>query len=125
MNMTWVVKRTDTFLVSLKTIKKNKKALEELDKKVKRLQEGPSHVGGVAWESGGSCEVCTERYSSLVTVAGFAPGRPSSSVSMALWQRGPKLELEEAEESDGTVIVSHEPGLAVDIDLRMLEDDRS
>ena len=50
MNMTWVVKRTDTFLVSLKTIKKNKKALEELDKKVKRLQEGPSHVGG--WLSG-------------------------------------------------------------------------
>ncbi len=50
MNMTWVVKRTDTFLESLKTIKKNKKALEELDKKIKRLQEDPLHVGG--WLSG-------------------------------------------------------------------------
>jgi mRNA-degrading endonuclease RelE of RelBE toxin-antitoxin system len=44
--MTWVVKRTDTFLESLKTIKKNKKALEELDKKIKRLQEDPLHIGG-------------------------------------------------------------------------------
>jgi len=35
--MTWVVKRTDTFLESLKTIKKNKKALEELDKKINGL----------------------------------------------------------------------------------------
>jgi len=48
--MTWVVKRTDTFLESLKTIKKNKKALEELDKKIKRLQEDPLPVGG--WLSG-------------------------------------------------------------------------
>ncbi|NQE06174.1 hypothetical protein C5S32_09925 [ANME-1 cluster archaeon GoMg1] len=35
--MTGVVKRTDTFLESLKTIKKNKKALEELDKKINEL----------------------------------------------------------------------------------------
>ena len=48
--MTWVVKRTDTFLESLKTIKKNKKALEELDKKIKRLQKNPLHIGG--WLSG-------------------------------------------------------------------------
>ena len=48
--MTWVVKRTDTFLESLKAIKKNKRALEELDKKIKRLQEDPTHVGG--WLSG-------------------------------------------------------------------------
>jgi mRNA-degrading endonuclease RelE of RelBE toxin-antitoxin system len=31
--MTWVVKRTDTFLVSLKAIRKNKEVLTELDKK--------------------------------------------------------------------------------------------
>ncbi|MCK4732442.1 MAG: type II toxin-antitoxin system RelE/ParE family toxin [Methanophagales archaeon] len=49
--MTWVVKRTDTFLESLKTIKKNKKALEELDKKIKRLQKDPLHIGG--WLSSG------------------------------------------------------------------------
>jgi len=48
--MTWVLKRTETFLESLKAIKKNKKALEELDKKIKRLQEDPIHVGG--WLSG-------------------------------------------------------------------------
>ncbi|UZE92137.1 MAG: type II toxin-antitoxin system RelE/ParE family toxin [Methanosarcinales archaeon] len=48
--MTWTVKRTDTFLESLKIIRKNKKALEELDKKIKRLQEDPLHVGG--WLSG-------------------------------------------------------------------------
>lgn len=48
--MAWVVKRTDTFLESIKTIRKNKKALEELDKKIKRLQKDPLHVGG--WLSG-------------------------------------------------------------------------
>jgi len=48
--MAWTVKRTDTFLESLKTIRKNRRALEELDKKIKRLQEDPLHVGG--WLSG-------------------------------------------------------------------------
>lgn len=48
--MTWVVKRTDTFLDSLKAIRKNKEALSELDKKIKRLQEDPLHLGG--WLSG-------------------------------------------------------------------------
>ena len=48
--MMWVVKRTDTFLFSLKAIRKNKNALDELDKKIKRLQEDPLHVGG--WLSG-------------------------------------------------------------------------
>lgn len=48
--MTWAVKRTDTFLESLKAIRKNKEALLELDKKIKRLQEDPLHLGG--WLSG-------------------------------------------------------------------------
>ena len=48
--MTWVVKRTDTFLDSLKAIRKNKETLAELDKKIKRLQEDPLHLGG--WLSG-------------------------------------------------------------------------
>jgi mRNA-degrading endonuclease RelE of RelBE toxin-antitoxin system len=48
--MTWAVKRTDTFLESLKVIRKNKEALLELDKKIKRLQEDPLHLGG--WLSG-------------------------------------------------------------------------
>jgi mRNA-degrading endonuclease RelE of RelBE toxin-antitoxin system len=46
----WAVKRTDTFLFSLKAIRNNKNALDELDKKIKRLQEDPLHVGG--WLSG-------------------------------------------------------------------------
>jgi hypothetical protein len=44
--MTWVVMRTDTFLESLKTVKKNKDVLAELDKKLIRLSENPLHVGG-------------------------------------------------------------------------------
>ncbi len=48
--MTWAVKRTDTFRDSLKAIRKNKEALAELDKKLKRLQEDPLHLGG--WLSG-------------------------------------------------------------------------
>ena len=48
--MTWVVMRTETFLVSLKAVKKNKDVLTELDKKLIRLSEDPLHVGG--WLSG-------------------------------------------------------------------------
>ncbi len=48
--MTWVVMRTDTFLESLKTVKKNKDVLAELDKKLIRLSKNPLHVGG--WLSG-------------------------------------------------------------------------
>ncbi len=48
--MTWVVKRTDTFLDSLRAIRKNKEALAELDKKIQRLREDPLHAGG--WLSG-------------------------------------------------------------------------
>lgn len=48
--MAWAVKRTDTFLDSLRDIRKNKEALAELDKKLKRLREDPLHVGG--WLSG-------------------------------------------------------------------------
>ena len=44
--MAWIVKRTDTFLESLRDIRKNKEALAELDKKLKRLQENPLHMGG-------------------------------------------------------------------------------
>ena len=49
--MTWVVKRTETFLDSLKAIRKNKDALVELDKIIKRLHKDPLNVGG--WLSGG------------------------------------------------------------------------
>ncbi|MCG7849619.1 MAG: hypothetical protein MIO93_10635 [ANME-2 cluster archaeon] len=45
-----MVKRTDTFLDSLRAIRKNKEALTELDNKLKRLQDDPLHVGG--WLSG-------------------------------------------------------------------------
>jgi len=48
--MTGIVKRTNTFVPSLKSIQKNEQALAELDKKIKRLQEDPLHVGG--WLSG-------------------------------------------------------------------------
>jgi mRNA-degrading endonuclease RelE of RelBE toxin-antitoxin system len=48
--MTWEVKRTATFIESLRAIRKNKEALFELDKKIKRLQEDPLHLGG--WLSG-------------------------------------------------------------------------
>jgi addiction module RelE/StbE family toxin len=48
--MTWVVKRTETFLESLKAIEKNKKALEELEKKIQRLENDPIHTDG--WLSG-------------------------------------------------------------------------
>ena len=48
--MTWVVKRTDTFLNSLRDLRKNKAALAELDKKLNRLREDLLHVGG--WLSG-------------------------------------------------------------------------
>ena len=48
--MAWVIKRTDTFLDSLRDIRKNKEALAELDKKLKRLREDSLHMGG--WLSG-------------------------------------------------------------------------
>ena len=48
--MTWLVKRTDTFSDSMRSIQKNQQALDELDKKIRRLQEDPLHVGG--WLSG-------------------------------------------------------------------------
>ncbi|MDP2846235.1 MAG: hypothetical protein Q8N79_09245 [Candidatus Methanoperedens sp.] len=48
--MTWEVERTATFIESLRAIGKNKEALFELDKKIKRLQEDPLHLGG--WLSG-------------------------------------------------------------------------
>ena len=50
MSMTWVVKRTDIFLDSLKAIRKNKTAIAELDNKTKQPQQDPLYVGG--WLSG-------------------------------------------------------------------------
>ena len=47
---TYRVKRTDTFLESLKVIRKDRQTLDEINKKIKRLQEDPLHVGG--WLSG-------------------------------------------------------------------------
>ena len=35
----WVVKRTDTFMDSLKAIHKNKIAIAQLDNKIRQLQE--------------------------------------------------------------------------------------
>ncbi|MEI6292548.1 MAG: hypothetical protein WCP36_02630 [Methanomicrobiales archaeon] len=48
--MSWTIKRTDTFLESLSSIKGNKEALSELGKKLNRLREDPLHTGG--WLSG-------------------------------------------------------------------------
>ncbi len=48
--MGWAVKRTDTFLESLRDIRKNKEALAAFEKKLLRLREDPLHVGG--WLSG-------------------------------------------------------------------------
>jgi hypothetical protein len=44
--MTWTVERTDTFLEALKEHKKNQELLNALDKKIVRLQEDPTTVGG-------------------------------------------------------------------------------
>lgn len=42
----WLVKRTGTFLKYIKKHKNNHELLTELDKKIKRLKEDPSIVGG-------------------------------------------------------------------------------
>ena len=42
----WNVTSTETFSKEIKKFKKNKEFLEALDKKIKRLQEGPHSVGG-------------------------------------------------------------------------------
>ena len=44
--MSWIVKRTDTFLKYLKKHKNNHELLTELDRKIKSLREDPSSVGG-------------------------------------------------------------------------------
>jgi mRNA-degrading endonuclease RelE of RelBE toxin-antitoxin system len=48
--MTWVIKRTDTFLESFALVRTNKKVLAGLGKKLTRLSEDRLHVGG--WLSG-------------------------------------------------------------------------
>jgi mRNA-degrading endonuclease RelE of RelBE toxin-antitoxin system len=48
--MTWIIKRTDTFLESFARVRDNKTVIAELAKKIRRLQEDPLHVGG--WLSG-------------------------------------------------------------------------
>jgi len=42
----WLVKRTDPFLKHLKKQRTNHELLQALDKKIKRLQEDPTIVGG-------------------------------------------------------------------------------
>ena len=44
--MTWFVKITDIFPDSLKTIRKNKKDIAELNTKIWQLQQDHLHVGG-------------------------------------------------------------------------------
>ena len=44
--MSWIVKRTDTFLHFLKQHRHNKQLLDALDKKIQHLQENPITVGG-------------------------------------------------------------------------------
>jgi len=48
--MTWELIRTDTFLESLRSLRQNKEFLDELRKRLLRLQEDPLHTGG--WLSG-------------------------------------------------------------------------
>ncbi len=45
--MTWNIERTDTFREALKEHKKNQELLNALDKKITRLQEDPTSVGGM------------------------------------------------------------------------------
>lgn len=45
--MIWSVERTDTFLQSIKKYKKDAELLNALDKKLERLQEDPTSVGGM------------------------------------------------------------------------------
>ncbi len=44
--MPWVIKRTDPFLKDLKRHRKNYELLQELDAKLRRLEEDPSVIGG-------------------------------------------------------------------------------
>lgn len=44
--MTWTVERTNAFLEALKEHKKNQELLNALDKKITRLQDDPTTVGG-------------------------------------------------------------------------------
>ncbi len=44
--VTWNIKRTDTFLPALREYKNNHELLRELDKKIRRLQEDPTAIGG-------------------------------------------------------------------------------
>jgi len=48
--MPWIIRRTDTFLVSFHRVKDNSKVVPERAKKIKRLHAVPMHVGG--WLSG-------------------------------------------------------------------------
>jgi len=45
--MTWTVERTDAFLEALKAHKKNQELLNALDKKIQRLRDDLTSVGGM------------------------------------------------------------------------------
>lgn len=44
--MTWIIKRTDSFLTSFSPFRNNPVILKELEKKIMRLREDPHHLGG-------------------------------------------------------------------------------
>jgi hypothetical protein len=44
--MKWIIKRTDTFLISLTSFRNNPVLLKELENKLKRLADDPYSVGG-------------------------------------------------------------------------------
>lgn len=44
--MSWIIKRTETFLPFLKPHRHNKQLLDALDNKIKHLMENPIAVGG-------------------------------------------------------------------------------
>jgi len=44
--MIWTIKRTDSFIISFSRFRDNPVILRELEKKIKRLKQDPSHVGG-------------------------------------------------------------------------------
>jgi len=44
--MSWIIKRTDPFLRDIKKHRKNYELLQELDAKLRRLEEDPVVIGG-------------------------------------------------------------------------------
>jgi len=44
--MSWIIKRTDPFLKDLRKHRKNYELLQELDAKLRRLEQDPAVIGG-------------------------------------------------------------------------------